>query len=125
MSYLIGWLKLLKDKNINIIRIMGLYMYINEQDRVTLRELTNDTEMNEAFQQALKYDSSLMIREYQITVKSFWRKKLETRYWIYHDCNPNESPYQARYQMSASGKKESVIAYLHGIINGANAAKRK
>jgi hypothetical protein len=36
---------------------MGMYMYVSEQDRTTKREV-EDNEVNEEFQEALKYDPS-------------------------------------------------------------------
>jgi len=96
-----------------------MYMYLTENDRVRLKTISFDEELNTEFQEALKYDKSLLISSYDCFTKSFWRPTtVETKYQIYHDCSPEESPYQARYQMSGSGKREIVIAYLHGIING-------
>lgn len=99
---------------------MGMYMYVSEADRITKRKVA-DEYVNESFQEALKYDPSLMIEEYTYVVrKSFWgRNKIETRYNIYHETPAFDgSAYQARYQFSGSGDKRTVVAYLHGIING-------
>jgi hypothetical protein len=104
---------------------MGLYMFINEQDRSRLRKVS-DPSLNEEFQEALKYHPLLMIEEYPVRRKrTFWSKwfkrpEPEMHYQLYHETPSwDGSPYQARYQISASGKKKTVIAYLHGIINGA------
>lgn len=103
---------------------MGAYMYVLEQDRITKRKVS-DEYVNEEFQEALKYDPSLMIEEYKYKPKrsffSSWfnNDKTETRYTVYHETPAFDgSAYQARLQASASGDKKVVIAYLHGIING-------
>lgn len=104
---------------------MAAYMYLTESDRKKLIEPLPDEDVNEAFQEALKYDNSLLITSYHVLRKSLLRKTTtETMYQLYHDCAPDKPAYQARYQISASGKKNSVIAYLHGIINGALAQSR-
>lgn len=85
-----------------------------------------DSELNEEFQEARKYDSSLLISKSKKFHRHFWKPQTcETIYQIYHETNPDKDPYQARYQMSGSGSKETVIAYLHGIINGSLSAERK
>lgn len=100
---------------------MGAYIYVSEQDRIKMRRVS-DPEVNEEFQEALKYDPSLMIEEYSHSVtKGFFKKRTEftTRFTIYHESPGfDKSTYQARIQASASGEKKVVIAYLHGIING-------
>lgn len=97
---------------------MGLYIYISEQDRVTKRKV-EDEYVNQEFQEALKYDPSLMIEQKTIVVKSGWLKtKTATIFDIYHETPAHDgSAYQARCQFSGSGEKNIVIAYLHGIIN--------
>lgn len=62
-----------------------------------------------------------MIEEYTHAVRRLWRKDVfETRYTIYHESPAFDgSVYQARCQISATGEKNVVVAYLHGIINGA------
>ena len=99
---------------------MGMYAFVSEQDRVTKRKVT-DEELNEDFQEALKYDPSLMIEERYEYIRKKWYKKKEvvTYYQIYHESPAFDgSAYQARYQFSGSGEKRIVVAYLHGIING-------
>jgi hypothetical protein len=103
---------------------MGIYMYVSNEDRITKRKVT-DAVVNEEFQEALKYDPSLMIEEYTFTKKrkffSSWFSENvpQTRYSVYHETPAHDgSAYQARLQGSASGDKNIVIAYLHGIING-------
>ena len=100
---------------------MGMYMYVSEQDRVTKRKVS-DEELNEIFQEALKYDPSLMIEEVLRRIKKGWFKStptVEYVYNIYHETPAHDgSAYQARYQFSGSGDKRTVTAYLHGIING-------
>lgn len=96
-----------------------MYMYVSEQDRITKRKV-EDTEINKEFQEALKYDPSLMIEQRNQVVKNGWFKK-ETvpLFQIYHEMPAHDgSAYQARYQISGSGDKRIVSAYLHGIING-------
>ena len=99
---------------------MGLYMYISEQDRITKRKVS-DEYVNEEFQEALKYDPSLMIEEYHNKVrKGLFKKVDEVRYSVYHETPAFDgSAYQARLQSSGSGDKKIVVAYLHGIVNGA------
>lgn len=103
---------------------MGMYMYVSNEDRISKRKVS-DKELNEDFQEALKYDPSLMIeeREYKPRRKFFssWLEnyKTETLYQVYHETPAHDgSAYQARYQISGSGEKRIVTAYLHGIING-------
>ncbi len=105
---------------------MGLYMFVNDQDRVTKRKVS-DSDLNEIFQEALQYDPLLMIEEDRRVTRSFWGKRTEyLSYWIYHETPAHDgSAYQARLQMSASGSKPIVVAYLYGIINGALAVNRK
>lgn len=103
---------------------MGLYIYINESDRNRFKTV-KDKYLNEEFKEALKHDNSLLISSYDVFTKRFWKPDLvETRYQIYHDVEPNKPAYQAYQQGSASGKKEVIIAYLHGIINGSIAKDR-
>ena len=94
-------------------------MYVSEQDRITKRKV-EDKEVNEEFQEALKYDSSLMIEQSIRVIKKGWFKKESVPFFqLYHETPAHDgSAYQARYQMSGSGEKRTVIAYLHGIING-------
>lgn len=86
---------------------MGIYMFVTEWERERYSKIHDNEELNKEFQEARKYDNSLLISEHTIFYKHFWRPTT---------C---ETTYQARYQMSGSGRKETVIAYLHGIINGA------
>lgn len=98
---------------------MGIYMFVNAEDRITKRKVS-DEGLNEEFQEALKYDPSLMIEEYPLVKRRFLRKPVKTfRYSVYHETPAFDgSPYQARLQLSASGDKRTVTIYLHGIING-------
>lgn len=104
---------------------MGLYMYTSESDR-TFKRRVSDSYVNEEFQEALKYDPSLMIEEFPHVKRvrcGLFKTKLvdDTRYDIYHETPAFDgTPYQARLQASASGEKRVVVAYLHGIINGVN-----
>lgn len=99
---------------------MGLYIYITDQDRIDMRKI-NDPQIMEVFNEALQYDPTLMISETTIIVKDGWFKKKKTvsNFNIFHECfAPNGTPaHQARQQLSASGSKQIVIAYLYGIIN--------
>lgn len=107
---------------------MGLYIFVDDKDRITKRKVT-DSDLNEDFQEALKYDPSLMIEETITKTERGWVKKkviIKTRYTVYHECPSHDgSAYQARMQMSGSGEKNIVTAYLHGIINGAVNSKSK
>lgn len=102
---------------------MGLYIFINEQDRKSMRSVTQDG-INNLFQDALDYDESLMITEQKYTERIstglFSSKSVDRfTYNIYHEIQArNGSAYQAVLLSSASGNSEVVIAYLHGIING-------
>ena len=101
---------------------MGLYMYVSEQDRISKRKVSDEA-MNELFQDALLHDPSLMIEEHIFKVtKGIFKKRIEikTTYSIYHETPAYDgSAYQARLQSSASGEANVVVAYLHGLINGA------
>ena len=107
---------------------MGIYMFVSDEDRITKRKVS-DKVVNEEFQEALKFDPSLMIEEYirSKRVMSGWFKTKiidNTRYSIYHESPSFDgSAYQARLQTSGSGDKRIVIAYLHGLINGASRVK--
>lgn len=105
---------------------MGLYMYITENDRVKMREV-KDKSLDEIFQEAFLHDKSLMISEtIHLQKTGFFSKPKEvSTYSIYHDCDPENHPYQARQQLSASGDKDIIYAYLFGIINGSEKAKQK
>lgn len=105
---------------------MGLYMYTSDEDRIEKRKVT-DPVLNYEFQEALKYDSSLMIEEHTIKVtKGIFKRTIqyETLYSVYHETPAHDgSSYQARLQFSGSGNKQIVVAYLHGIINGSRSYK--
>lgn len=103
---------------------MGLYIYVSNEDRITKRKVSDEM-VNEEFQAALKYDPSLMIEQYDRKIKKgFFKYENEILFNIYHETPANDgAAYQARLQMSASGQKTGVIAYLHGIVNGAMAQK--
>ena len=99
---------------------MGMYMYVSEQDRETKRKVV-DKDVDEAFQEALKCDSTLMIEQSSYKIRNRWFEKSKTveSFQIFHESPAyDNSAYQARYQLSGSGEKRIVIAYLHGIING-------
>lgn len=99
---------------------MEMYMFITELDRERYSKVHNNYLLDKEFQEARKYDKSLLIQENVIFHKHFWKPDtIEIRYQIYHETHPNEKPYQARYQISGSGSVNIVLAYLHGIINGA------
>ena len=103
---------------------MGLYMYVTEEDRILKRKVSDEF-INEEFQEALKHDPSLMIEEHTHPkrVRNGWfsyRLVVDTWYSVYHETSGRDGlPYQARLQSSGSGEKKIVVAYLHGIINGA------
>lgn len=99
---------------------MGLYAYIDEHDRTNWRKVT-DVELKEIFDEALQHDETLMIDSINHIEKQglFKKPKQTIRYSIYHECFIDGRPiYQARKQISASGSKPIVMAYLYGIING-------
>ena len=102
-------------------------MFVKKEDRIKLSKVF-DKEVNEEFQEARKLDPSILIEEsYKVRKNNFLAKKQTVTYYqIYHETHPHdEVPYQARYQISGSGNKQIVIAYLHGIINGINHQKYK
>lgn len=101
-------------------------MYISNEDRVIMRKV-EDSEVNEVFQEALKSDPSLMIIQKKVFLgKPFYKRGISTLFEIYHETPAlGGAAYQARHQASGSGKKEVVMAYLYGIINGANCIKQK
>ena len=99
---------------------MGLYAYISDQDRINWRKV-EDVELKELFDEASQHDETLMITENSFLERDGFFKKLKkvTTYTIYHECFMNAKPtFQARQQISASGTKQTVSAYLYGIING-------
>lgn len=105
---------------------MGLYAYISEHDRVNWRKI-EDQQLKELFDEALQRDETLMISEHSFLERVSFFKKLQkvTTYKIYHECFMNgHSTYQARQQLSASGSKQIVSAYLYGIINGSLSKER-
>lgn len=105
---------------------MGMYIFISQWEREKYSKIHNDEQLDKEFQEARKYDNSILITENTTFQKHFWKPTTyETTYQVYHETHPNEAPYQAQYQMSGSGSKAIVTAYLHGIINGANSAERK
>ena len=80
---------------------MGVYTYINEEDRINLRKVRN-LEVKEVFEEALKHDPTLMISEtiYKIKKGLLWFSKEEEIpvFNVYHECfTPNGKPaYEAR-----------------------------
>lgn len=98
---------------------MGIYTYISEQDRINWRKV-DDVELKELFDEALQCDNTLMITENRILKKiGLFGTKIVITYSIYHECFMNGNPtFEARQQISASGSKQIVSAYLYGIING-------
>lgn len=101
---------------------MGLYIFVTDQDRIDKRKV-NDPEVNEAFQESLRVDPSLMIEERLHIIRYGilgHKKRKEVRYTICHETPAFDgSAYQARVQFSGSGNKSIALAYLHGIYNGA------
>jgi hypothetical protein len=107
---------------------MGAYIYINEEDRIRMRKaFLGDRDVQGLLAEALEYDNSLLILCYEKIVKEsfFGKKTVEKVYEIYHDVDPLKPPYQARWQISASGTKSGAMCYLYGIINGAIAQTTK
>lgn len=103
-----------------------MYMFITKWDRERYSKVDDNPELDELFQEARKYDNSLLITRNDIFEKHFWKRNTVRRgYQIYHETHPNEEPYQAQYQFSGSGEERVVVAYLYGVINGAMAAERK
>jgi len=98
---------------------MGMYIHVSEQDRIAKRQV-EDKDVDVEFQEALKYDPSLMIEQSNRIMKKGWFKKEVVPFFqIYHETPAHDgSAYQARYQFSGSGDKRIVTAYLHGIVNG-------
>jgi hypothetical protein len=108
---------------------MGMYMFINESERKRMKTI-EDKEINEVFQEALKYCPSLLIQQNNTLkrVKRFLSSKIveSASFTVYHDEPAYDgSAYQARYQICGSGDRSIVFAYLYGIINGGLAEQRK
>ncbi len=83
----------------------------------------DDDSIQKVFNEALKYDNSLLISSrVNYFRKCFFCKSKEViHYTIMHETHPNsETAYQAKIQYCAMGNKYVVLAYLYGIINGAN-----
>lgn len=102
---------------------MGLYAYIDDYDRINMR-VVSDKEIQELFSEAIQLDETLMIDTtyYNESNGLFRKPNTKAYYTVYHECFMNGKPmYQARQQMSASGSKQLVMAYLYGIINGSHA----
>lgn len=90
-------------------------MYVSEQDRTIMRKV-EDMEVNDELQEALKYDPSLMIKQScRVIKKGIFKKETVKFFEVFHEI---PARYQIIYQLSGSGTKDIVIAYLHGIING-------
>jgi len=99
---------------------MGIYRYVNHYDNYN--ELSDDP-LQELFDEAKELDPSLLISEHHLVEKNiFGKQKWTTTYTVYH---ADKGFFQAREQMSGSGSKEVVVAYLYGIINGYNTAKNE
>lgn len=68
-----------------------------------------------------------MIRQYKRFVKKSFFKRgycIDLFEVLHESYSRNGVPvYEARIHLGASGKKEGVLAYLYGIINGYNACK--
>lgn len=105
---------------------MGLYAYINENDRINMRKV-NDLDVKQVFEEALQYDKTLMLTEGTFYKgQGLFRKPKEVKHFaVYHEEFVDGKPiFQARQQMSASGSKAVVVAYLYGIINGCLSNKK-
>lgn len=98
---------------------MGLYTYITEEERDSMKKVT-DPEMQSLFNEALTFDNSLLITEHKHRVKNglFKKDTFVTCYSIFHDEHVNKPSYQARFISAGSGSKEMAMAYLYGIMNG-------
>ena len=103
---------------------MGAYIYITEAERISMRRVLHP-ELKSLFEEALQCDPSLMIRDYPVRVKRGWfGYTIETKYDLYHESPSYDgSAYQARFQSSASKNMDTLVAYLHGIINGSPKTK--
>jgi len=101
---------------------MGIYIYLTEQEKPLMKKV-QCAELNELFKEALFYLPTLLIYEKcrEVNYGFLWLKtKYEYFYDVYHEHPDfNGGTYQARLQLSASGSKERVSAYLYGIINHA------
>ena len=100
---------------------MGLYMYVNQQDIDNMKKV-EDKDVNREFQAALKIEPRLLMIQKTFWKNMGWFKKSEPIQYFdmyYEVPAANGMPYQARMQFSGSGTKDVVIAYLHGLINGA------
>ena len=102
---------------------MGLYTYISDNEIKKWRKV-KDEHINTLLQEALEIDKTLMISSHNFLFKKRWFKKniYKNTYTVYHEQigKKGQRFYEAREQMSASGEKRVVLAYLYGIINGFN-----
>jgi len=106
---------------------MGAYTYINDQDIINWRKVEDD-DVNEIFQEAREYDDSLMITQNYVEKWRLFKKPLRIKHFsVYHQSRHlgGNFSYEARFQASGSGEKRVVLAYLYGIMNGANANDKK
>lgn len=100
---------------------MGIYIYLSEYTKDIMSSIPFDNELDTLFQEARKYDDTLLIKHYTKESRKHWwsKKKFTDFYHVYHEERAHDgSMYQARLQTSGSGKKGIVRAYLYGIING-------
>lgn len=106
---------------------MGMYIYLADREAESMREV-EDIEVNEALQEALQHDKSIMVKQRTWLVKRGWflKKVLESDFSVYHEMFAvNGKPVSmARLQISASCSRQATIAYLYGIINGSKTAKQ-
>lgn len=100
---------------------MGVYILLSTWNIENMRKV-EDKDIQEVFEEALAVDKSLMIDSSSWRERKKWYKKKETvrEYSIYHEqfSESGKSLFEARQQLSASGSKKVVLAYLYGIING-------
>lgn len=101
-------------------------MYLTDRDIVKYTTV-DDKELQDVFDEALKYDESLLISMFDVHYRGKWwqRKTFTVHYQIYHQQYlPNgQFAMEARQMQCASGDKKLAMAYLYGIINGVNKDK--
>lgn len=100
-------------------------MYISEEETKRMKRVYEDEEIDKLLQEALIYNDTLLIDADIIFRKERGYKgwllgyeQYHYRYQVYHESRAHDgSPYQARYQLCGTTKRE-VMNYLYGIING-------
>lgn len=100
---------------------MGVYIYIDNYDKKRMKNVT-DEDVNEAYNEAIKYDPTLLVSE---STEIYYRKiclflnqrKTKTVYKVYSEVigDDGQSLYQAEQIPYATGNKRVAIAFFKGV----------